>query len=99
MHDDHDQTDPGHRRDRPTGKNTLAVEKQKLLLEQRRIELAAEDRARDDRRAMVRQVIAAVVVIVAFGLIGAALYWGRSFSFSGLGIEAQTGRAPAPVVD
>jgi fatty acid desaturase len=86
-HDD-EKTDP--HRNRPTGKNTLAVEKQKLLLEQRRIELAAEDRARDDRRAMVRQLIAAVVVIVALALIGAALYWGRSFSFSGLGIEATT---------
>jgi fatty acid desaturase len=98
MSHDHDQTDPGHR-NRPTGKNTLAVEKQKLILEQRRIELAAEDRARDDRRAMARQVIAAVIMVVALALIGAALYWGRSFSFSGLGIEAQTGHAPTPVVD
>lgn len=97
MHDDPDKTDP--HRNRPTGKNTLAVEKQKLILEQRRIELAAEDRARDDRRAMARQLIAAIVVIVALTLIGAALYWGRSFSFSGLGIEAQTGHAPTPVVD
>ena len=85
--------------DRPMGKSTLAVEKQKLILEQRRIELAAEDRARDDRRAMVRQIIAAAVVIVALALIGAALYWGRAFSFSGLGIEATTGHAPAPGVD
>ena len=97
-HDDPDKTDPGHR-NRPTGKNTMAVEKQKLLLEQRRIELAAEDRARDDRRAMARQLIAAVVMVVALTLIGAALYWGRSFSFSGLGIEAQTGHAPTPGVD
>lgn len=98
MSHDPDKTDPGNRT-RPTGKNTMAVEKQKLLLEQRRIELAAEDRARDDRRAMLRQVIAAVVVIVALVLIGAALYWGRSFSFSGLGIEAQTGHAPTSGVD
>jgi hypothetical protein len=85
--------------DRPMGKSTLAVEKQKLILEQRRIELAAEDRARDDRRAMVRQIIAAAVVIVALALVGAALYWGRAFSFSGFGVEATTGHAPSPAVD
>jgi fatty acid desaturase len=85
--------------DRPMGKSTLAVEKQKLLLEQRKIELAAEDRARDDRRAMVRQILAVVALLAALALVGAALYWGRAFSFSGLGIEATTGHAPAPVVD
>lgn len=92
-HDDHDKPD------RPMGKGTLSLEKQRLLLEQRRLELAAEDRARDDRRAMARQLIAAAVVVVALGLIGAALYWGRSLSFSGLGIEAQTGRAHSGAVE
>lgn len=85
MSDDHD-----HHHDRPMGKSTLALEKQRLLLEQRKIELAAEDRARDDRRAMLRQVLAVVAIMAAFALLGAALYWGRAFTFSGLGIEATT---------
>lgn len=77
--------------DRPMGKSTLAVEKEKLLLEKRKMELAAEDKARDDRRAMVRQILMTLTLIVAMGLIGAALFWGRAFVFSGFGIEAKTG--------
>ena len=75
------------------GKSTLAVEKEKLLLEKRKIELAAEDKARDDKRAMLRQIMMTLTVLAAMGLIGAALFWGRTFVFSGFGIEAKTGAA------
>lgn len=95
---DHDDR-ADQKRHRPTGKNTLAVEKQRMMLEKLKMELAAEDRARDDRRAAQRQMIAAVVLVVALALIGAALYLGRSFSFSGLGIEATTGHAPTGAVE
>ena len=76
---------------RPMGKSTLAVEKQKLLLEQRKLELAAEDRARDDKRAALRLIVLALTLLAALALVGASLYWGRSLTFSGLGIEAKTG--------
>lgn len=76
---------------RPMGKGTLTLESKKLELEEKRLELAALDKERDDRRAFARTVIMGVASIMALLLIGFALYWNRAFVFRGFGIEATTG--------
>ena len=85
--DRHSDDDKG----RPMGKGTLMLESKKLELEEKKLELAAIDRARDDRRAFVRTVFMGASSIIALILIGFALYWNRAFVFKGFGIEATTG--------
>lgn len=76
---------------RPMGKGTLSLETKKLELEEKRLEMAALDKARDDKRAFVKTVFLGISTILALLLIGGALYWNRAFVFKGFGIEATTG--------
>lgn len=84
---------------RKTGKNTLTLETKKLELEEKKLELAAADRARDDRRALVRTLLSGTAVLLALLLLGFALYWNRAFVFKGFGIEATTGSHPPSSIE
>ena len=78
-------------KNRPMGKGTLTLETKRLELEAKRLEMAALDKARDDKRAYVRTIFMGVASIISLLLIGFALYWNRAFVFKGFGIEATTG--------
>lgn len=87
----HEHSNEEVERHRPMGKATLTLEKKKLELEEKRLDMQALDRERDDRRAFIRTVIMGTTSILALALIGFALYWNRAFVFKGFGIEATTG--------
>jgi hypothetical protein len=76
---------------RPMGKGTLTLETKRLEIEEKKLEMAARDKERDDKRAFVRTIIMGVVSTLSLLLIGFALYWNRAFVFRGFGIEATTG--------
>lgn len=87
---------------RPMGKSTLLLERKKLEaevalrakefeLKAKTLDLADRDKERDDRRALVRTILAWSMTVAALALIGGALYWKRDFVFKGFGIEATTG--------
>lgn len=81
---------------RPMGRGTLTLETKRLEIEEKKIELAALDKARDDKRAFVRTVFMGAATIIILLLIGSALYWNRAFVFKGFGIEAATGSHAHP---
>ncbi len=84
-------TDTGRRK---MGKETLALRRGQLELKRVQLELDDRDKARDDRRATIRTIFAGIALILALGVVTAALYFGREFDFSGFGFHAATSQVP-----
>jgi hypothetical protein len=76
------------------------LERERLRLESKKIEGEGQDKARDDRRALVNTILRGVAVVIALVVISGvtivAFHYGQKFSFSGFGFNLKAGdEAPA----
>jgi hypothetical protein len=78
------------------------LEAQRIALASKKLDVDDHDKARDDRRATIRTILlwvtAFVGTVLALLVIGLAIYYGRSFDFSGFGFNASTTNKDLPAI-